>query len=635
MCGIVGFIDPDGRIAEPQALIAAMGQSLAHRGPDGVGSYHHGPVHFGHRRLAIVDPTDAGRQPFVAGGVAAMANGELYNHEALRTQLSAEGTSPMGASDCAILPRLWRRFGTRLTEEINGMFALAIWDENEESLFLARDAAGQKPLYWASVPQGGLVFASEPRALLLHPGVGRSISAMGLRRFMAFDFVPGQGTIYEGVHKLEAGTSLCFRKGEITVRRFRSPPRADGTLHDLDEGADVLWTRLRRSVRLRLMSDVPLGVFLSGGLDSAAVLAAMSAEMDASRIQTFSLGFDDPAFDESDHAAKVAAAFGTEHHCLRISSREMVAQVPAMLATLDEPFADPSYIPTLLLSKFARQHVKVVLGGDGGDEQLMGYPTFYAETKVRLAQRCPKVVRDRLLLPLIRAFSSRRGYLPAAFRWRRFLSALELDPAWRHVAWIGGIDSRSHAELLAPGMAAGSCEEVLECVSAHRERYRSVNPDASVLEELSFQYAATYLADGVLQKVDRASMHHGLEVRSPLLDPEVLAATAAMTEGLKVRGKISKVVMRHALRDKLPAVILQRPKQGFALPVSQWLAGELRPWMQDLLTPDAIKQAGIFSPAAVQRLIDDHLSGRRSRHKELWTLLSFETWRRGPHGPRG
>jgi asparagine synthase (glutamine-hydrolysing) len=567
--------------------------------------------------------------------VVALANGEIYNHLELRRRLQEDGALDIPESDCGPLGWMWKRHGKAFLPELVGMFALALWDGGQQTLLLARDRAGQKPLYVSHLPGGGIAFASEPKALLLHPEVSREIDPIALRQFLSFDFVPGTRTIYRAIQKLAPGTSLLWSANGSVEETFFEPPTTEPRIEDLETGAERLWEALAGSVRRRLMADVPLGVFLSGGLDSAAVVSAMCSVVDPGGIHTFSIGFEDPAFDESSHAKRVANLLGTQHHEKKLSSREVLAQLPHIMATLDEPFADASYVPTYLLSAFAAQSVKVVLGGDGGDELFLGYPTFYAEGQVAKAKRMPRLAREKMLLPLVSLFSNADTYMPSEFKWRRFLRGLDRPRGRRHVGWIGGIDARDHGDLLQGDYMVGDEDAVFAPLARFSERFRAVNPGADPLEELAYQYFASYLADGVLQKVDRASMAHSLEVRSPFLDPSVMGVAARLSLDLKLRGKETKRVLRRALRGKVDPATVGREKQGFALPVGRWLRDDLKPWLCETLDPSAMGKAGIFQPRAVEALIGEHMAGKRSRHKELWTLLSFETWRRGPHGPGG
>jgi asparagine synthase (glutamine-hydrolysing) len=632
MCGIVGFIDPEERVRDADEVLTRMRLALRHRGPDQEGEVHRGQAHFGHQRLAIVDPSEASRQPFCVDELIVVANGEIYNHEELRHELKASGPTNIPKSDCAVIPWLWKDRGDRLAHDLVGMFAIALWDEKQETLFLARDRAGQKPLYVADLPGGGIAFASEVKALLQHPHVSRTLCPMAVRQFLAFDYVPGDLSIYQSIKKLRPGSTLVWRKGNRVEDRFFSPRSESDRITGIQEGADELWQALTGAVQRRLMSDVPLGVFLSGGVDSAAIVTAMSEAIGPDAISTFSVGFDDPRFDESHIATRIAQRLGTHHHVKRLSSGDVMKALPEIMGTLDEPFADASYIPTYLLSRFAAEKVKVALGGDGGDELLLGYPTFYAERQVRLAKLMPKIARLKILLPLITALSKSDGYMPTEFKWRRFLRGLDLDEKRRHVAWIGGVDARDHQKLLTPDFALGG-QDIFSVLDSEASLFRANNPQAHSLELLGHQYFTTYLAEGVLQKVDRASMAHSLEVRSPFLDPAVMDVAARCSMDLKLQGKTSKRVLRHALRGRIDEDILNLPKRGFTLPVGQWLRGELQPWMEQILNSSAIKQGGIFDPAAVQALMKEHQAGKVSRHKELWSLLSFETWRRGPHGP--
>ncbi len=645
MCGIAGFVDPAGRTPDPQRVLHAMRQALRHRGPDDAGDFIDAPAFLGHRRLSIVDLSPAGRQPFVltdpagAPDVVALANGELYNHYALRPALRAAfPDATPGASDCAILPWLWRLHGPRLLERLVGMYALAVWDARRHTLLLARDPGGEKPLYYAPLPGGGLAFASEPKALLAHPLVSRAVDPVGLRRYLTFDYVPGRATVYAAIRKLEPGAHLLWTPRGLTHGRHGEIPFGPPVLHDRREIADAVWRALGDAVEARLMADVPLGVFLSGGLDSTAVTAALTARRDPATVQTFSIGFDDASFDESAHARAVAAHLGTTHHEQRLSPETLLALVPELIAGLDEPFADASIVPTWLLSRFARQHVTVALGGDGGDELFQGYPTYAADAMARLAARLPRPVRRRLLEPLARLIPHRAAYMSLDFKARRFLSALELPADHRHPVWIGGVHPDEHAAALSPALAAGlrtaaPDDAVFADIDALVARFQSAQPSGSREDLISWLYLQTYLADDVLMKVDRASMAHALEVRAPLLDPALARLAGHIPSSCKRVGAVTKRPLRDALAGRVPPSILRRPKQGFGVPMAAWLRGPLSGWMRDVLDPVRVARGGLLDPAWTTRLMDEHLAGRVTHHKALWSALVLELWRAGTHGP--
>ena len=641
MCGIVGFVDPGEHTESPEVVLHRMRDTLSHRGPDDMGAVASAPVWLGHRRLSIVDVSAEGRQPFDAdvdgARIISVANGEIYNHDAIRRTLASRWPhARFPLSDCAVLTWAWAMWGEALPEHLEGMFGMAVWDCRREMLLLARDRAGQKPVYYASLPSGGLAFASEPKALLAHPLVGREIDALALRRYLTFDYVPGSATIYQGIRRLEPGTILVWHQGHHRVRRYFDAPSEPNCDGDLASAGDALFALLGESVTQRLMADVPLGVFLSGGLDSSAIVAALAERVPASSIKTFAIGFDDASFDESSHARTVAAHFGTTHHERILKAEDVTGLVPEILQTLDEPFADASIVPTYLLSRFAREHVTVALGGDGGDELFLGYPTFRADSLARWAARSPRWIRNPAVAAMLAMTPVSDRHMSFDFKLRRFASALDMPPDHRHPVWVGGVHPEQHVNALQKQwLSDDSGEALFSDIDELGRRYMSARPDASDLERVGWQYFGTYLSDGVLTKVDRASMAHGLEVRAPFLDTRMVRFAQTLPLAMKHRGTRTKIALRSALADRVPSAIRRRPKKGFGMPLAGWLRGPLRGWMEHVLSRDKVTQGGLLNPDWTDRLVREHVSGRVNHHKPLWTALALELWRRGPYGPGG
>ncbi|MGB0588058.1 MAG: asparagine synthase (glutamine-hydrolyzing) [Myxococcota bacterium] len=645
MCGVTGFIDPEARTPNPDEVLRRMQDALTHRGPDDSGSYTAAPVWLAHTRLSIVGLADDGRQPFVLQAnpseppIVVAANGEIYNHEALRETIRNDGHlgARLPTSDCGVLPWLWRRDASRAVASLRGMYGLAVWDGRDESLTLARDPAGQKPMYYAPLPGGGVAFASEVKALLAHPLVTREVDPIGLQRYLTFDFIPGEATIYRGVRRVPAGHTVRWARKTLTSQCIASVPSAMPKLHSLEEAESALWSSLGTAVEQRLMSDVPLGVFLSGGLDSTALVAILAERVDPSRLKTFSVAFEDPTFDESSHARRVATHFGTDHAERTLTAEHLLALVPDLLATLDEPFADPSIVPTSLLSAFAREQVTVALGGEGGDELLLGYPTFYAERWASHIERTPRWLRRFTLDAAVRCLPVGTGNMNLGFKARRFLLGLDRIAAHRHMVWIGGVPPEQHAEALAPEIrwSAGPTSAVFEPVDELMSRFRRARPESTHLDALGWLYEQTYLADGVLTKVDRASMAHALEVRAPMLDAEFRAVCARIPTQYKLRGVTTKAVLRRCLMKRAPSDIVSRPKKGFGIPVASWLRGPLKDWMQAVLQRERVAGGGLLNPDWTERLMKEHLSGTANHRKALWSALCLELWRSGPYGPDG
>lgn len=619
MCGIAGVVRR-GRLEEGDvAACERMTAALAHRGPDGSGLLERRQAVLGHRRLAIVDLTDQAGQPMVAADadVAITYNGEVYNMHPLREELLARGHRFLSRSDTEVVLQGWRAWGPDLPRRLNGMWACGVWDEAQGALFLSRDRYGEKPLFYAELPGGGLAFASELRALLEHPQVPRELDRRSLAKFLAFDAFPGPATPFRAIKKLRPGHSLLWRDGRVQLQRDWQ--RRYGTLRvSVREATEELWRLLRRSVELRLMSDVPLGVFLSAGVDSSAVLAAMHDLIGPARIQAFSIGFEEPGYDESQAARAIAAHFGVRHEVQVLSSQKLLQLLPEILDHMDEPLADHSLVPTYALCKFARQQVTVALGGDGGDELFAGYDTFVADRLARPLLRAPGLVR-RALGGLVGLLPPSPADMSLQFRASRFVNGLDPDPFVRHQRWFGSFQPEEAAALI-PG--AGSAADVYEDL-AWPERPTGRHSEQAPLELMT----SYYLPDDVLTKVDRASMAVSLEARAPLLDPELAAFAHGLPYRMKLHGLTRKWILKRALRGRLPGSVLRRKKQGFRPPNAEWLRGALRPEVERLLDPRRLEEGGLLDPRLASQVVREHLSGERDHRKQVWALFVLERWR--------
>jgi len=602
-----------------------MARSLYHRGPDDEGFFirHYddgAAVGLGFRRLSIID-LESGNQPVgnEDGSLQLVFNGEIYNFRELRRELEARGHRFSTAGDAETVVHLYEDHGPLCVERLNGMFAFALWDEGRRELVLARDRFGKKPLHYAEVGRS-LLFGSELKALLEHPRCPRELDPGGLSRYLALEYVPAPHSILAGIKKLPGGHLLRWRDGRATVEpywdlTFRSSETSSSTE---EEYIEEFRQRFRDAVRRRLVSDVPLGAFLSGGIDSSSVVAAMVDALPAGAVQTFSIGFGEQSFDESAHARRVADHFGTDHHEDVFTPQVMIELLPTMADFLDEPFADASILPTYLLSRYTRETVTVALGGDGSDELLAGYPTFQAE---RFARRyaVPRSVHERVILPLADMLPVSTANFSFDFRLKRFLRGAAAPPELRHPVWLGAFTPAEQESLLENGHP--------DPFEEHRRYYASA-PTTDPLERLIYVYAKCYLQDDILVKVDRASMATSLEVRAPFLDVELVEFLGRVPPHLKLRGSKTKYLLKRAMADVLPPGIADRAKKGFGIPVAAWFKKELRDALQDELSPDRIRRQGIFDPETVQQLISEHLSGRRDNRKPLWTLFVFQLWHR-------
>ena len=615
MCGIAGFIAPPSARADPPVL-QRMVAALRHRGPDTVGYHVAGRVALGAARLRVID-LETGDQPIANedASVHVVQNGEIYNFSVLRRDLTVLGHRFVTRSDTEAIVHAWEEYGERCVDHFNGMFAFALWDSKREQLLLARDRMGEKPLYYAA-PGGWIVFASELHAVLAHPAVSRELDLHAVSRYLAYDFVPAPYSMIRGVAKLPPAHVLTVTHDKLATRRywdipFRPDPTVDGPTwrHEIRR-------RLDDAVRLRMASDVPLGCFLSGGIDSTAVTA--TAARQRAGIRTFSVGYAEARFDERPFARLVAERYGTQHEELVVSAADAGRLLPQIGTLLDEPLADMSFVPLYLLARTARRSVTVALTGDGGDELFAGYPTMAADWWHRLFDRLPGPVRW--------AFERGARGLPGVPEGlREFLRVLSYRPELRNQALLGGIAAERHRALLAPAVRAGL---------AGFEPYVDIDetladcPTADATSRLIYRYCKLYLAGQNLANADRASMAASLELRAPLLDHTFVEFVGRIPSALKARGFLGlKRLFKEAMTDRLPPETLARGKQGFGVPFGAWFRGPLADTLAEMLAPDRVRAGGVLDAAAVGRLVIDHVRGVRDHRRILWALLVFESWR--------
>jgi asparagine synthase (glutamine-hydrolysing) len=625
MCGLSGFVSLDHRPADP-AVVRRMTATLRHRGPDDEGYYVDGPVALGHRRLNIIDLA-TGHQPIAneTGTVHAMLNGEIYNYRDLAARLRERGHRFTTSSDTEVIVHAWEEFGEDCLAHFNGMFALVLWDAERQTLFAARDRMGEKPFYYAELPRC-FVFGSELRALLAHPEVDRELDLRGLSRYLAHGYLPDPHTILEGIVKLPPGHSVTLAAGKTRLVRYWNIPfdaaRAGRPRSD-EAWAEALWDSLCASVRHRLVSDVPLGVFLSGGIDSSAVTAAAVAVEPGRRFQTFSIGFEEPGYSEEQFARAVAERLGTEHHQFTFTSTDAAALLARLGTMLDEPLADPAFLPTLHLARHTRAAVTVALGGDGGDELLCGYPTALALGPVRAMNRLPGGAL-RAVAGLVDALPASTGYGSPSFLLKQFVRGAVHPPDIATQIMMGGLTPSEQWELAAPEVreSAASFDPYADVAEAMEGA-----PAGDAISRLVYHHSKLYLAGQTLVKVDRATMAYGLETRAPFLDPGLVELTCAMPSSLKLHRFTTKYILKRALAGRLPDAILRRRKQGFGVPLAQWFRGPLRPILEETLNAERLRRIGLLAPEGVGRLIREHMSGRRDHRKVLWALLAFELWR--------
>jgi asparagine synthase (glutamine-hydrolysing) len=607
MCGICGIATTGGAV-DP-ARLAAMSETLVHRGPDSEGSFVDSGVGLAARRLAIID-LQTGDQPISSedGRIQVVQNGELYNYRELRRDLERAGHTFATHGDTEVLVHLYEEHGLAFAERLRGMFAVALWDATRRRLVLARDRYGIKPLYYREA-DGELAFASELRAL-----PRGEIDLDSVEAFLAFNCIPAPLTVFRETRKLPPGSILSWQGGRLELTRYArpAPVSADEVRHeDEAELTEELRARLRDSVRAHLVADVPVGVLLSGGIDSAA-LTALAADESAEPVRTFSIGFEERSFDELGDARLVADQYGTRHEEL-VLRPDAALLLPALAEAFDEPFADSSALPTYLVSKLAAEHVKVALSGEGGDELFGGYYTYTADL---LALRYGGLAR--FARPLVERLPSSSAKASFDYKAKRFVRAAHLPPLERHHAWKEIFSAEARAELTGR-------RSDFDPADLLRDRFAETE-GAELLARLQDVDLGIYLVDDLLVKTDRASMAHSLEARVPFLDPLVTNFAHALATKHMVRGLRKKVLLRKAIAPLVPAPLLRRRKRGFSIPAAAWLRGELEPFARDTLSDEAVRRQGFFDPASVRRIVEDHVSGKEDLSRQLWGLLAFTLW---------
>ncbi|MCF8061143.1 MAG: asparagine synthase (glutamine-hydrolyzing) [Deltaproteobacteria bacterium] len=636
MCGICGKLDLTGKPV-PETLLEAMCRTIAHRGPDDHGILMDPPVGLGHQRLSIIDPSPSGHQPMSNedGTVWLVYNGEIYDFENLRRLLLERGHRLSSRTDGEVLIHLYEDEGVDCLRRLNGMFAFALWDAARKRLWVGRDRLGIKPLcyFWDG---SRFVFGSEIKAILSDPEVPRRIDPEGLDLYLSLNYVPPPYTLFRGVRKLSPGCHLVIEEGRLIETSYwditagsdaranpNRPPEADP---DPKAYGEALFKTLDAAVRRRLIADVPLGAFLSGGLDSSIIVGLMARHMDRP-VQTFSIGYRDlPSFDETAYAREVADFHGTDHHEFRLDHRDVLDAFPAVLKTLDEPFADSSAVPTFIVSRETRRHVTVALSGDGGDELFAGYRMYQGEAWARAYGRVPGFLRNGLIAPLVNLLPERRNApgLEAVRRAKKFVRGMSRSFTDRYCGWREIFPLAQREALLQEPLRRDLYREL-----ARRAAARSAGRfPGDVVNRMLYLDVRGLLHADMLTKVDRMSMANALEVRVPMLDHTVVECAFAMPGGVKLRGRTGKAVLLEAFRDILPPSLLHRPKMGFEMPINAWLRGELRFLVDEYLNEEAVGNQGIFRPEAVTELVRRHMGGFQDTSWHLWNLIVFSYWHR-------
>jgi asparagine synthase (glutamine-hydrolysing) len=630
MCGIVGVVDIRGRREISRTLVERMNQTQFHRGPDEVGTHFEPGVGLGHRRLSIID-LSTGQQPLYNEdrSVCVVYNGEIYNYGELIPELTRLGHTFHTKSDTEVIVHAWESWGEQCVERFRGMFAFALWDRNRETIFLARDRLGVKPLYYAVLPDGQLIFGSELKSLLAHPGLAREIDPYAVEEYFALGYVAEPRTIFIGAQKLSPAHTLAIKRGQPIPkpREYWDPKFTVDRSIGEGEAGDELLARLRESVKLRMISEVPLGAFLSGGVDSSAVVATM-AGLSSSPVNTCSISFSDPAYDESVYAKMVADRYATRHFVDHVESDDFDL-VDELAGIYDEPFADSSAIPTYRVCQLARRHVTVALSGDGGDESFGGYRRYKLHVmEERMRGPLPLGLR-RSVFGLLGRVYPKADWAPQHFRAKTTFQALARDSveAYFHSMSILRDDMRRQlfSDAFRADLGGYSALDVFR-----RHAQRANQEDALAL--IQYIDLKTYLIGDINTKVDRASMAHSLEVREPLMDHPLVEWLATLPSSLKLRGGEGKHLLKKALQPMLPHDLLYRQKMGFSVPLASWLRGPLRGRVQTALLGGTLANTALFNPQYLQYLVSKHQSGARDYSAPIWSLLMFEAFLRSTMG---
>jgi asparagine synthase (glutamine-hydrolysing) len=627
MCGIAGFISTQFRNSE---ILPSMLEKISRRGPDGSGSeirsFSDWQIHLGHRRLSIID-VEGGAQPMRSSRTDSFItyNGEIFNFLEIASRLREKGVVLKTRSDTEVLLEALSAekssdFGPVL-RSLNGMFAFGFWDEKRGELLLARDRIGIKPLYYATLSDGGIAFASELTSILAMPreSFNRELDSQGITDFFFHDYIPAPGTVIQGIRKLGLAEYLIWRPGKnIEVKKYWSPNEIAVTASPRSEAdlADELLEKMQLAVRRQLISDVPVGIFLSGGIDSSFV-SALAVKESASALHTFSIGFEEKSFDESLVARKVSQLLGTRHHEEILSEKKLITDLDKTLDCLDEPLGDASILPTYQVAALAKKSVKVCLGGDGGDELWAGYPFYGAHRYGDLYGKLPRLFRSGVFKPLINSLPVRDTYQSLEWKAKRFVNRFDENRLKRHFRWLAGTDSDAIKKLFIR--------------APHPSSFGKYGPErAQSLDDLLRLDLVSYLPGSVMTKVDRATMANGVEARPPFLDNEVVDFSLGISSDLKLKGKTTKYLLKESARKlfskELSQTVLDRPKKGFSVPMSRWIRGELRERVRESLGSSDLLKSGVFDQPAFMNIFEDHCANRQDWGKTLWSFYVFDHW---------
>jgi len=625
MCGICGiFGNFDDRVISEKNIMEML-RSIYHRGPDDQGFFKDRDIMLGVTRLSVID-LKSGRQPMTNEDktVWIAFNGEIYNFLELRKSLEKKGHIFNTESDTEVILHLYEDYGVDCVNRLNGMFAFCIWDKKKSRIILARDRFGMKPLYYTMM-NNHIVFASELKAILCFPKIEKKIDVFALDNYLSSEYIPSPKTIFKNICKLPAAHVLVYKDGNARIKRYWTlEVKNNIRITDESSAKEALLGSMRKSIERHLISDVSLGVYLSGGIDSSSIVA-LAKEVSPNRLKTFSIGFKEDSFDESKYSKRISELFDTEHRHRFFSANDIVRTLPEVIQMLDEPLADGSIFPTYMLSKFSKEYVTVALSGDGGDEIFAGYPTYQAHAFMKFYKKVPFYIRKKIIEKLINKIPTNYRNFSFDFVAKRFISGSNIDhPIDRHIIWMGAFDEDSKDCLYRGSLK----NELADTGSGNLQMDRLFNlgqepDDLTLLQKFDIN---SYLENDILVKTDRASMINSQEVRLPYLDHELVSLVFSLPSHLRLRGFRTKYILKQSMKKYLPGDIINRKKKGFGIPIALWIKSRLRDYVFDMLDASNIKKQGLFDHKYIKRLLDDHLTNKVDNRKKIWTLFMFEAW---------
>ncbi|RIZ66703.1 MAG: amidotransferase 1, exosortase A system-associated [Methylococcales bacterium] len=629
MCGIVGIFDLKEKREINRDLLSRMNESQHHRGPDEGNLYIEAGLGFGHRRLSIID-ISSGQQPMISAdnNVVLTYNGEVYNFLDLKKELEDLGYHFKTHCDTEVILVAWQAWGEACVQRFRGMFAFAIWDKNQQTLFLARDRLGVKPLYYAELSSGQFIFSSELKALKQHPNLLKTFDATAIEDYFGFGYIPDPKTIYKNVYKLEPGFCLTLKHGQPNYlpKQYWNLSFTPRLAQDEQATGEELIARLREAVKIRMVADVPLGAFLSGGVDSSAIVAMM-AGLSKDPVNTCSISFGDPAYNESKFAAQVADRYNSQHHVEQVNADDF-SLIDQLAGLYDEPYADSSALPTYKVCELAKKQVTVVLSGDGGDENLAGYRRYrWHKYEEQMRSWLPTHIRKPVFSRLGQVYP-KADWAPKLFRAKSTFESISRDSLEGYFHSVSSLSNELRSKLFSTQLKQElQGYQALEVFKRHAVDAQTDNP-LSLVQYLDIK---TYLPGDILTKVDRASMAHALEVRVPLLDHQLVEWMAGLSPDMKLKGRVGKYIFKKSLETYLPEDILYRPKMGFAVPLATWFKGPLKEKIREALLGETMKQSGLFNQTFIEQMINQHQSGLKDYSTPIWSLLMFEAFLRTHH----